>query len=490
MASNTWPRHLRILLAMVLLYLCGFVLVMHSRRMTNSVQITLYGQKQWPSGGRVALRFVARDVKWARPLVVEKLRVALSRPASAPAVLHESLPSRHIVHINLSVPRWSSGPARLEIELSTRAGGFELAGEVLLGSKEQKWLAVAGPDRPLESPAVVLSAVPDGAKEVAVQGESLPARILLLPEGGAFSTSFEQLLVLRVLDATGNPVPDVSVEGDEADTTDEQGFAMIRNTYRTAWLKLHVRKGRFRAEAAARPRWAPTPVRLTPSVSVTDSLGLLLLRVESLAASTPVYLEGWSDCGWFHSTEVVTKNNRAVASIPLQAGCTGPVVFRARLDPDGSGSPAGQARIMIARDEKLAGDEFVAWLAGRPGARKALAELGALAGLSEYLKETDSFIAWLGLLSLVEPTDGEIPVLIDGTGKIEKEKAAHRKAVAAVGLGMASVAAAALLVMLAAVVLRRARLAGMKRSAAALWLATGAAIISASTAWLFWAAPL
>ncbi|RME21426.1 MAG: hypothetical protein D6806_14710 [Deltaproteobacteria bacterium] len=217
---------------------------------------------------------------------------------------------------------------------------------------------------------------------------------------------------------------------------------------------------------------------------------LVLLKIDSLAASTPVYIEGWSDCGWFHSSEVLTEKNRAVARIPLQGVCTGPVVFRARLDPDGAGHPAGKAGIMIAQDGKLAGKQFVAWLTGRPEARKVLDELGSTAGLSEYLQQPDSSTAWQGLLSLVEPKTVEVPVLIDGTGRLEKETAEHRRAVATVGLAMASVAAVVLLVVLAFVLFRRARTSGTKRSAVALWLAVGTAIIAGSTGWLFWAAPL
>ncbi|RME22879.1 MAG: hypothetical protein D6806_12250, partial [Deltaproteobacteria bacterium] len=258
MVSSRRPRYLRILLAMVLLYLSGFVLVMHSRRITGRVQLYLYGQKRWPSGGRVALRLVARDSKWARPLPIERLRILLSRPAATQDVLMESAPSSHVVHANLSVPRWGAGPARLEIELSTPAGRFELAEEIVLGPGERKRLAAARPGGLLESPAFVLAAPSDDGHEVAVEQGSRPARILLFPEGGTFSNSFEQLLVLRVLDAKGNPVRGARIEGDEEDTTDEQGFAMVRSTYRTAWLKLKLAKKGFRAEVEARPRWAPT----------------------------------------------------------------------------------------------------------------------------------------------------------------------------------------------------------------------------------------
>ncbi len=478
------------LLGLGLLLFAGYAIVLHGRRLRPRKAITLLGEKTLTAGGPAAFRLIAWDFLQGRPLIVERIEMSLSRRSGLHKMLAYAIPGGSLVDLNVRLPGWPPGGAKLTLKLETDRGDAELSADVTLDSRATSRLRLVPPSVGLPKAPVLLRSGPARAhgEQEAAPAAGEPYRIVLFPAGGRFSNSLPSSMLVRIIDRTGRPLRGLfGLDEAQGRQTDAQGFVEVTLAERPDRLRLSFQSDAGSLAGGVTIERTPAQIDMALSGPLAAAGEELTVEMRTISASAPIYLDAWWRGGLCYSTRTTAHDGRARARLAVPAGIDGPLAIRARLDPFGDGPAVRDAAVMVGKD-------------GRPEPGQALRRLMDLPAGPGFWDEVGmpanrpvgrAFLR--ALLSRVAPPDGPLPRLIDGQASEKKTVERHRRRVIMFGLWMVGLLSAiAWLVVIGMLLLGlRGASALQRRQARKAALLAGAVlglVLAGGWFWLWWSA--
>jgi len=473
-----------------LLLFAGYAIVLHGRRLRPRKAISLLGEKTLTAGGPAAFRLIAWDFLQGRPLTVERVEMSLSRKSGLHKMLSRTTPGGSLVDLNVRLPGWPPGGAKLTLEIETDRGAAELSADVMLDPRAASRLRLVPPSLGLPKAPVLLRSGPALAhgEQGAAPAADEPARIVLFPAGGRFSSSLPSRMLVRIIDRAGRPLRGLfGLDDAQGRQTDTQGFVEVTLAERPDRLRLSFQGDAGNLAGGVMLERTPAQIDMALSDPLVATGEELTVEMRTISSSAPIYLDAWWRGGLCYSTRATAHDGRARASFAVPAGIDGPLAIRARLDPFGDGPAVRDAAVMVGRD-------------GRPQPGQALRRLMDLpagpgfwdeVGMSDKRPVGRAFLR--ALLSRVAPPDGPLPRLIDGQASEKKTVGRHRRRVIMLGLWMVGLLSAVAWLVVIGMLLRGLGGASVlqrhkARKAALLAGAVLGLVLAGGWFWLWWSA--
>ena len=470
-----------------LLMFAGYAITFRARRVQVRKAVSLLGDEALLAGKPAAFRLIGWDLKWGRPLAISRVDLELQRSPGPTKRLARLYPAAAIVDLNIRVPDWPAGQAKLVAKVETELGTAVIEGKVWLNPQKISRLRLSNPSVELDKKPILLQQGPAslGSEAGSQLSEMEPSNFVFFPVGRKLSSTFSSRLLVRVLDRQGRPLAgELSIDESKTKKVDPHGFAEVIVSERPSDLKLTFIGQTGGLAGAVSLRRAPAQVDIATSAQLAAAGDRLMVHLRTLSASAMVYLDAWWQKGWCFSGQTKTENGQANLEIQLPAGIEGPLVIRARLDPFGQGLAQSDAMLLVGSRQAPSVSQGFDFLRQLETAANFWAEVGRF---ESGTRPT----GLLAVLSRVTAPEGVLPVLADGQEAEELSVTKHKQSMIRFGLwavGLVSgLAFLIVAVMLIGASLKTDRkLRKQRLTTACICLVICGLVLAAGWAWLYW----